>query len=133
MLGLARRLRRAAPIALLPMIGSLAGCNRLRHSSAPTVESAMVTVNIVNHNVLDMTIYMVNRGTRARIGQVTATTRGSFRVRLGQLTGGELQLYADPIGALQGVTSDVVHLVDGQTVEWTLESDLARSFLSVKG
>jgi hypothetical protein len=133
MLGLARRLRRAAPISVLLLIGFLTACNRLRHSSAPTVEAAMVTVNIVNHNVLDMTIYMVNRGTRARIGQVTATTRGSFRVRLGQLTGGELQLYADPIGALQGVTSDVVHLVDGQIVEWTLESDLARSFLSVKG
>ena len=96
-------------------------------------ESTMVTVNVVNHNSLDMTIYTVRQGFRDRLGSVTAATTGTFRVRLRQLgAGGDLQLFADPIGSTRGYTSEIVHLFVGQTVDWTLESDLARSFLSVR-
>src|SRR5438445_1635435 len=104
-------------------------CSLTRHGINPFEdESTVVTVSIINHNLLDMTIYALRQGSRDRLGQVTAATSTSFRVRLTQLgTGGDLQLYADPIGATQGFASDRVHLFAGQTAEWTLESDLRRS------
>ena len=131
-----RRMRRHLAIALLctASTSSLGACGVIRGRSDPIEDSsAIVTLNVINHNALDLTIYSVRRGRRERIGQVTASTTGVFRLRLGQLAAGELQLFADPVGSLRGVTSEIVHLVAGQTVEWTIESDLARSFLSVKG
>jgi hypothetical protein len=132
-----RRVRRHFAIALLctaSISATVAACGAMRGRTDPVEDpSAIVTLNVVNHNALDVTIYSVQRGRRERIGQVTATTTGVFRLRLGQLSAGELQLFADPVGSLRGVTSDIVHLVAGQTVEWTIETDLSRSFLSVKG
>ena len=47
-------------------------------------------------------------------------------------TMGDVQFYADPIGARRGVTSDVVHVTPGQTIEWTLETDLLRSMIAIR-
>ena len=53
-------------------------------------------------------------------------------MHLRRLPGNELQLYADPIGSNRGVTSEIVHVSAGDTVEWTLESDLARSHVMIR-
>jgi hypothetical protein len=106
----------------------------LRKPGPPIDESAdVVTVNVINHNQLDVTIYVVRSGNRERIGSVTAASSNSFRVHLRTLSGAaDLQLFADPLGAPRGVTSDRLHLFPAQTVEWTLESDLARSFVLIR-
>jgi hypothetical protein len=95
-------------------------------------DSDVVTLSIVNHNRLDVVIYNVADGHRDRLGDVTAATTRNFTLHMNRFPAGEIQLYADPIGQLTGQRSESVRPLPGQTVEWTLESDLQRSFISIK-
>lgn len=95
-------------------------------------DSDVVTLSIVNHNRLDIVIYNVASGHHDRLGQVTAATTRSFPLHMNRFPAGEVQLFADPIGQLTGQQSDIVRPFPGQTVEWTLESELERSFISIK-
>ena len=105
-----------------------------RNSPRGDPDADVVTLNIINHNSLDIVIYAVNGSSRRRIGQVTGTSSDHFKVHLRQATTmGDLQLYADPIGARRGVNSDVVHVTPGQIVEWTIETDLLRSAIAIRG
>jgi hypothetical protein len=104
----------------------------LRHQHSVDDETDVVTLNVINHNPLDVVIYNVRGGYRERIGDVTAASRGAFRLHLRRYPGNEVQFYADPIGRSQGVTSDVLHLFPGQSADWTLETDLARSSIAIR-
>jgi len=95
-------------------------------------DSDVVTLNVINHHPLDVVIFNVRQGYRERLGDVTAASRGVFRLHLRRFPGNEVQFYADPIGRAQGVTSDVLHLFPGQSADWTLETDLARSSIAIR-
>ena len=110
------------------MLLGLGGCARLRGPQLPEDDSDIVTVSIVNHYKLNVTIYALVQGRRDRLGEATE----SFRVHLRRLIANEVQLYGEPIGSPQAVTSDLVHASPGDTVEWTLESDLGRSSIIVR-
>jgi hypothetical protein len=103
-----------------------------RHQNPVDDETDVVTLNVINHNPLDMVIYNVRGGYRERIGDVTAASRGAFRLHLRRYPGNEVQFYADPVGRSQGVTSEVLHLFPGQSADWTLETDLARSSIAIR-
>lgn len=110
------------------------GC---RHRSTSGTQTATptdgsVTIRIVNHNVLDMTLYVVHDSYRDRLGSVTASTTTEFELPFRRLGAGrEFQLLADPLGARTPVRTDILHPQDGQLVTWTLESDLRRSSVTV--
>lgn len=119
-------------LAVIALVLGFTAC-ALRKGAEVADDGSIVTLNVVNHNVLDITIYTVRTGSRDRLGQVTSNTTATFRVRMRQLgAGGDLRLFADPVGSPRGFTSDAVHVFVGQVVDWTLESDLNRSFLSVR-
>jgi hypothetical protein len=91
-----------------------------------------IPLQVVNHNWLDMTIYVIHGGQRTRVGQVPgsgSTTFSLSRLILGQ--GREIQLFADPIGSPEQVTSQTLVVLPGQYIEWTLETSLARSSAGV--
>jgi hypothetical protein len=99
---------------------------------SPEDDSDVVTLNVINNHPLDVVVFNVRQGYRERIGDVTAASRGSFRLHLRRFPGNEVQFFADPVGRAQGVTSDVLHMFPGQSADWTLETDLARSAIAVR-
>jgi len=125
---------RRAPLARLAIALLLApaGCNALRNGGTPEDESDIVTVTIVNHHLLNVTVFNVVQGRRDRLGEVVATASTSFKLHLRRLPANEIQLLADPIGSPRAVTSERLHVSSGDEVQWVLESDLARSHIDIR-
>ena len=124
--------KRLTGVVALLLVMTLAACSVFRSQSRGNDDEDVVTITVVNHNTLDVTLYNVRQGRRERLGDVTAAMSNSFKLPLRRLPGNELQLYADPIGSNRGVTSEVLHLSAGDIVEWTLETDLARSHVMIR-
>jgi hypothetical protein len=97
-------------------LSSATSCAFRQQSASSDDESDIATLNVINHHPLN----------------VTAASHGSFRLHLRRYPGNEVQFFADPIGRTEGVTSDIVHLLPGQSADWTLETDLARSSIAVR-
>ena len=119
--------------ALLALVTAAAcsSCASLRGASVPEDDSDAVTLAIVNHHQLNVVVYNVAEGHRDRIGEVVAVSSGSFKLHLRHMSGGEIRLYADPIGSSLSATSEILHPSAGDTVTWTLETDLARSHVEI--
>jgi hypothetical protein len=95
-------------------------------------ETGDVPLEVINHNWLDVTIFVVRDGQPARIGTAHASSAASFVLParlIGQ--GGEIRLWGRPIGGSAGTLSETVVVQPGQWIEWTLESDLSRSAIGV--
>src|SRR4051812_6666628 len=101
---------------------------------APVVDddSDLVSLSIVNHHRLNVTVFNVAQGRRDRIGEVTAAATATFPLHLRRLVGNEIQLLADAIGSPETVRSELLHLSAGDTVEWTLETELNRSHVMLR-
>lgn len=113
------------------------------HSRAPeapdpddapeTFAASPVTLTVENRNWQDIVVYGVMDGTRDRLGMVVSATSKTFTLRGGHMSrGGELYFIADPIGDSHNFTSERVQVQPGAHIEWTLESGLERSSLSVR-
>jgi hypothetical protein len=113
-------------------LSSTTACAFRHQASSADDDSDVITLNVINHHPLDVVVFNVRQGYRERIGDVTAASRGSFRLHLRRFPGNEVQFYADPVGRAQGVTSDVLHLFPGQAADWTLETELARSSIAIR-
>jgi hypothetical protein len=98
-----------------------------------------VALNVINHNYLDVVIYVLHHGVRTRVGTVTGSTSAVFLLParlLGQ--GREIQLRGYPIGAKDTAFggqnyafTETLIVQQGQYIEWTLETDLHRSSVAV--
>jgi hypothetical protein len=121
-----------------------AGCFIFGHGKAASepavgVSEGEIALNVVNHNYLDVVIYVVHHGVRTRVGSVTGSTSTVFLLParlLGQ--GREIQLRGYAIGkkdtALGGeeyASTEILIVQQGQYIEWTLETDLRRSSVAV--
>ncbi|HEY2378539.1 MAG TPA: hypothetical protein VGH98_21345 [Gemmatimonadaceae bacterium] len=130
------RLRGSRWLAVVTTIACLTvgACHHgVGQEAAETGYNGEVTLRVVNHSYLDVTVYLQQGTRRDRIGTATATTTTEFRVALRRLTsGGDYRLLGDPIGSRQAVRSESLHAQDGDVVIWTLEDDLARSFVEVR-
>lgn len=130
-----RTMRQLAALAALGLT-TLGGCHQGRSIGAAAAEAGnagAITVRVVNHAWLDITIYLLQGTHRDRIGIATASSTSTFQVSLRQLSAGaEYRLYGDPVGSRQTVRSEPLHAQDGDVVTWTLEDDLARSSIDVR-
>ena len=91
-----------------------------------------VTLQVTNHNYLDVIVYVVHDGQRTRIGTVTGSSAQVFSLPprlLGQAH--EIQLLGDPIGSPDFAVTELLFVQPGQVIDWTLESDLRRSSVGV--
>jgi hypothetical protein len=85
-----------------------------------------------NHHWLDVVVRIEHDGEMTRIGQVPAAAAGRFMLPAWALGGsGYVRFVADPVGSPEQGSTDWVNVWGGQTVEWTLESQLNRSSLLV--
>lgn len=121
-------------ILSLGLASAIVGCatrGTIRDPAAP-LQPEPVTLEVSNHNWLDMAIYVVNGSQRIRVMTVVSTNVASVvlpRHLLGH--GREIRLQADPIGESRRFTSERVFAYPGSTISWTLETDLRRSNVAV--
>jgi hypothetical protein len=92
----------------------------------------MVPIEVESHFMGDVVIYLVRGSDRQRIGMVTALSTAEFSIPWRRLTSSEgNRLLAYPIAGRAAYASDPLVLQPGQSIKWTLESDLNRSSLAV--
>jgi dipeptidyl aminopeptidase/acylaminoacyl peptidase len=108
------------------------GAPEARSTSASTSQiHADVSVEVENHNSSDITVYLVTGGLPQRLGMVTALSTASFAFRAQRLnTAGSVRLRALPVAGIAH-TSEPILVQPGQTITWTLQSDLDTSSWSV--
>jgi hypothetical protein len=128
--------RRGLLLAVMAVCLTPAACHHggsVGAAAAETNYNGAVTVRVVNHNWLDITVYLLQGTRRDRIGVATATSTTEFHVALRRMSAGtEYRLLGDPIGARETVRSEPLHAQDGDVVTWTLEDNLNRSSIDVR-
>ena len=96
------------------------------------LSDAELSLEVENHNWSDVVIYLLRSGQPQRIGMVTAHSTSTFVFpyrRLG--ASGNSRLSAYPIGGGSAFNSENLLVQPGQSIKWTLETDLSRSSLVV--
>jgi hypothetical protein len=87
---------------------------------------------VENHHWNDVVVSVLHDGVVDRVGLATAVTTSTFVLpsrRLG--TSGIIRLRGHAVGAPDDHTTDAIPVQPGQEIQWTLESDLARSSVAV--
>jgi hypothetical protein len=90
-----------------------------------------VSVEVENHNWSDMVIYLDRGQLSQRLGTVGTLHTEIFTFSYLQLgSTGNARLRADPVGNLRSFSSEQINIQPGQSLKWTIENDIDRSFLS---
>lgn len=99
--------------------------------SAASIPREAVTVRVANHYRADVVIYVLHGNVRARLGTVVTAATTTFTLARSYVgDAGGFVLIADAVGG-PGTRSDRVIVHGGERIEWSLESDLARSSLAI--
>ena len=127
-------LTRTPTRALLLGLLLLPACARHNSSdeSARPSRDVPVSVEVENHNWSDIVIYLDRGQLSQRLGSVTSQNTVIFTIPyllLGNT--GNAKLRADPIGNLRSFSSEDLNVQPGQSIKWTIENDIDRSFLGV--
>ena len=117
--------RRALTCSLLV----LAACARPR--IAPTTVPTEWSLTVENHHWVDVEVYVSHGGQRTRVGVAGAAGTRSFVLPAYLLgPGGDIQLVATA-GGRQSISSGLINLRGGQSVQRTLERELSQSSFAV--
>lgn len=112
----------------------LVGCAKHTMSDEPEPRPSRdtpVSVEVENHNWSDMVIYLDRGKLSQRLGTVGTLHTEVFTFPYLQLGNtGNARLRADPIGNVRGFSSEEINIQPGQSLKWTIENDIDRSFLS---
>jgi hypothetical protein len=126
---------RRDPIFALMLLGSACGGSAPPAGVEPVGRAerfAGVQLVLNNHHWLDVVVRVEHDGEVTRIGQVPAASSGRFSVPAWAMgTAGYVRFTADPVGSPERSATEWVNVWGGQTVEWTLESQLDRSSMLV--
>jgi len=120
---------RAGLIALLGL-STACGASRSTVASGPEPSSNEIPVQIDNQNFNDMEIYVVKNGQRLLIGQAGGLTKTTLTIRNVARGGGRVRLLAEPIGGARPIATPTLVVPPGQSIFWTIGSDLTTSTAS---
>jgi hypothetical protein len=114
-------------------LAATSACGSARHSKdTPSPGNSEILLEVENHHWSDVVVYLMNGSQSQRLGMVGAVSTDNFVFSDRKLaTSGKLRLRADPIGGQASFTSEDVLIQSGQSLKWTLESDLRRSTLAI--
>lgn len=130
--------RRPAGLARLALVLAAAlvvgGCGGRRHvETDPSIDrNTPVELTVNNRHWLDVIIYVTHDGETTRVGTVTAASTAVFTLApwmMGQSRA--IRLIGDPVGEGGYIGTETLTIQPGQVIEWRLESQLARSSVSV--
>ena len=125
---------RAALVALLWGASACFIFNRGKPDPRPAFDAPAgeIALNVTNHNYLDVVVYVLHDGQQTRVGTVTGSSSATFYLPARLLgLGREIQLLGDPVGSPDYARTPTLVIQPGEYIEWTLETDLARSSVGV--
>jgi hypothetical protein len=97
-----------------------------------SAQNSDTLVEVESHHWNDVIVYLMNGNQSERLGTANGVSTTRFSVPYRHIAnGGRLRLRAHPIGGGSSFTSEDVVIQPGQSVRWTLESDLKRSSMAV--
>jgi hypothetical protein len=108
-----------------------AGACATNHGSGAAQPPERVLLTVKNTNWMDMDVFAVRGGTRARVGSVTGLTTATLRVPLNFAPDGVLQFMVDPIGSDGAYVTEKITVSPGQRVELTIGTVLRMSTYAV--
>jgi hypothetical protein len=111
------------------LISEIACVSDEERRRAPT---GPVAVQVTNHNVLDVNVFAVGGSQTARLGTVSTNATLTFEIPRGLYVASGLRLLVDPVGAVQGVLTDEVQVLPGDTVSLDVMPMLSASTMSVR-
>jgi hypothetical protein len=122
---------------MIPIILALmAGCARTAPvASAPDAEAAPTHVALMvdNHNWSDVVVSVEHDSKRDRLGTVKAASKQHLRIPVMWIGGSRaIRLVAHRIGSVGEFRSEGFTVQYDQVINWTLESDLQSSSLSLQ-
>ena len=110
-------------------------CHRSNPDEAPSpadAPKADVTLLVRNHHWLDINVYLLRGNIRQRLGTVTGASERTFSIPWARLVGQTgLRLIADPVGQSEELGEEAVGVRPGSVVEWTIESVMRQSSITV--
>jgi hypothetical protein len=102
-----------------------------RPGPAPPTALTEWSLTVENHHWLDVDVYVAHGGQRTRVGVAGAASTRSFVLPAYLLgPGGDIELVATS-GGRQRISSGLITLRGGQSVQWTLERELGQSSFAV--
>ena len=119
-------------ILLIAILLAASACSHRRRSGSMSEPPANVTLQVTNHNFLDVTVFVLHDGQRIRMGLATGSSTQLFTIP-GRLIAQshEITLLGEAIGSNDRARTELLTVRPGQRIEWTLETDLRRSSVGV--
>ena len=117
------RAARLLAVLFVAALGS-AGCVGKGRNAPTPQENATVVVQ--NRAFIDVDVFALYGGSRARLGSVTANGTASFRIPAAVIGAGrDLRFMVDPIGSNRSGTSFNIYVRPGERVTLTVPPTLA--------
>ena len=117
---------------ILAALGACAGKTEGEAETPTVAANTPVGLEVENHGWADVVVYLVRGSAEERLDTVGSLNSTVFTFPFHRLgTGNDARLKADPIGSDRAYYSEDIHMQPGQSLKWTLEADLTRSFLGV--
>ena len=127
-------MRRRVFVALALLAASCGG-NAIPAGMTPVATADRfggVQLVLNNRHWLDVVVRVEHDGETTRIGQVAGASSARFSVPSWAMgSSGYIRFLADPVGSPDRTATDWVNIWGGQTVEWTLDSQLERTSILV--
>ena len=101
-------------------------------AETPDLRNAEVTILVRNRHWLDLNIYLIRGSVAERLATATGLSEKIISLPWRRVEGaGIIRLGADPIGQNRGIRTETIPVRPSSVVEWTIESDLRGSYVSV--
>lgn len=113
-------------IALLFAVGCSSAEERRAAATGP------VSVEVTNHNFLDVNLYAVGGSQTIRLGTVTTNATQTFEVPAGLPLSRGLRFLVDPVGSRSAYLSDEIIVSGGDVVSLVIQSNLGLSSTSIR-
>jgi len=118
---------RPALLALAAMM-VMAGCAQNPRYATSEFKTTQVSVQVSNHNWMDVVVYAVSSGSRSRLGTVTTGMDQRFRIPTSITPlSGAFHLEADPVGSNEVFSSGQIMLQPGSRIVWSIENQMGLS------
>lgn len=110
-------------VLFIAALGTAACVGTGRNAPAPQPSAS---VRVINRAFIDVDVFVLNGTLRTRLGTVTASGSGTFRIPPTVVgTGRDLRFLVDPIGSdRQAVTFNSMYVRPGETVTLTVPATI---------
>jgi hypothetical protein len=113
-------------LTALLLLGVVTACARNR-TGEPRLQPRPTYVEVDNQAWLDMTLYVLDGGSRVRLGTVSSTRTTTLRIPDALVGPGRmLRFQADPIGSSRVATSFEINVTRGETLHLTIPPSAGR-------